>query len=64
MLILDTQIFYINQKNDRVKLCKSFIDINPENITTSYVINSLPLKYKDDIKLLENINYKVKELIV
>lgn len=64
MLILDARIFYINQKNDKIKLCKSFIDINPENITKSFVLNSLPQSISNDIKLLENIELHPTELIL
>lgn len=64
MLILNAQIFYINQKNDKIKLCKSIIDIEPENVTDAFVLNSLPQSFKDDIKLLENIKLHSTELIL
>lgn len=64
MIITDVIIDYINQSNKTNRITKMFVDLDENNMTDSFIMNSLPDNIKNDIKILTNIELKNTELIL
>lgn len=63
MIITDVIIDYINQSNKPNRITKMFVDLDENNMTGAYIINSLPDNIRNDIKILTNVELRNTESI-